>query len=250
MSESTENTENVENQQEAKEYGEFAKSEDNEHIKDNVGGQNEYGEFAQEGMEGVNETLADETGEVKKERDPVGFTGSQPLNFLICSVIGIVIFAVYMDWDIKQRNKKPEGVTEVNKTGWQKKDKTADDWKKTGNDQFKEKDFDGAIIDYTMAIKLAKEAKQPSAVYLVNRANAYFELKKYNECLNDCTAAKEIDANYSKIYWRVAKVMEALDKQDTAVGILKSAVDRNCFSLEDKTNAFTKFYRQLEEDVE
>ena len=50
-------------------------------------------------MDGVNETMADETGEVKKEREPVGFTGSQPLNFLIFSVIGVIIFAIYMDWE-------------------------------------------------------------------------------------------------------------------------------------------------------
>jgi hypothetical protein len=52
-------------------------------------------------MDGVNETLADETGEVKKERDPVRFTGSQPLNFLIGSVICVVLFAIYMDWEKK-----------------------------------------------------------------------------------------------------------------------------------------------------
>jgi tetratricopeptide (TPR) repeat protein len=93
-----------------------------------------------------------------------------------------------------------------------------------------------------MAIKLAKEEKKPSAIFHINRANAYFELMRYNECLGDCTAAKEIDPNYAKLYWRVAKVMEALDKQDTAVGVLKGAIDKNCFSLDDKTNAFTKFY--------
>jgi len=106
-------------------------------------------------MEGVNETLADETGEVK-EKPAAMFTGSQPLNFLIGSVIGVIIFAIYMDWDIKQRNKKPEGVTEVNKTGWKKGDQTADEWKKSGNDMFKERDYEGAIADYTMAINIAK----------------------------------------------------------------------------------------------
>jgi|APSaa5957512535_1039671.scaffolds.fasta_scaffold327985_1 tetratricopeptide (TPR) repeat protein len=72
--------------QKENEYGEF-------------GNQNEYGEFASEGMEGVNETIADETGEVKKEREPIGGTGSQALNFFICSVVGVIIFAIYMDWE-------------------------------------------------------------------------------------------------------------------------------------------------------
>ena len=171
-------------------------------------------------MEGVNETLADETGEVK-EKPAAMFTGSQPLNFLIGSVIGVIIFAIYMDWDIKQRNKKPEGVTEVNKTGWKKGDQTADEWKKSGNDMFKEKDYEGAIADYTMAINIAKQQKEPSAIFHINRANAYFELKKHTECLNDCTAAKEIDPDYAKIYWRVAKVMEQLKKRDVGLNVLK-----------------------------
>ena len=128
----SDSTENAEKQQESDEYGDFAKSEDDEFVKDPAQGQNEYGEFAGEGMEGVNETLHDETGEVKKERDPVGFTGSGPLNFFICSVIGVALFAFYMDWEQKQKNKKPEGVTEVNKTGYNK-NKNPDDWKKSGN---------------------------------------------------------------------------------------------------------------------
>jgi hypothetical protein len=41
---------------------------------------------------------------------------------LIGSVIAVAIFAIYMDWEKKMKNKKPEGVTEVNKTGWKKAD--------------------------------------------------------------------------------------------------------------------------------
>lgn len=95
-----------------------------------------------------------------------------------------------------------------------------------------------------MAIKIAKVAKEQSAVYHVNRANAYFELNKHNECLDDCSTAKVIDANYLKIYWRVAKCMEVMEKQEIAVGVLKdAAVNKKLFDLEDRTNAFTKFYR-------
>lgn len=86
---------------------------------------------------------------------------------------------------------------------------------------FKEKDYEGAIADYTMAINIAKQNKEPSAIFHINRANAYFELKKFTECLNDCTAAKEIDSTYAKIYWRVAKVMEQLKKRDVGLNVLK-----------------------------
>ena len=104
-------------------------------------------------------------------------------------------------------------------------------------------------MDYTMAIKLAKEAKEPSAIYYVNRANSYFEQQKYNECLNDCKEAKDIDPSYKKVYWRVAKVMEILDKRDTAIGVMQQAFDMKCFNLEDKSDPFTKYLDQLKEDL-
>jgi tetratricopeptide (TPR) repeat protein len=93
-----------------------------------------------------------------------------------------------------------------------------------------------------MAINIAKQNKEPSAIYYINRANSYFELAKYTETLNDCTAAKEIDANYAKIYWRVAKVMEQLKKRDVGLNVLKQAVEKGLFDLKDTKNAFTKFH--------
>ena len=39
---------------------------------------------------------------------------------------------MYMRWEEEQKNKKPEGVVEVNNTGWSK-DNSPDDWKKSGN---------------------------------------------------------------------------------------------------------------------
>lgn len=102
-----------------------------------------------------------------------------------------------------------------------------------------------------MAIKIAKANKEESAVFLVNRANAYFELDKTTECLNDCTAAKDIDSTYGKLYWRVAKVMEKMDKRELAISVLKNAaIEKKCFDLNDRTNAFTKFHNQLVDDHE
>jgi hypothetical protein len=38
--------------------------------------------------------------------------------------------------------------------------------------------------------------------------------------------------------------MEVMEKQEIAVGVLKdAAVNKKLFDLEDRTNAFTKFYR-------
>ena len=116
-------------------------------------------------------------------------------NFLIFSLIGVGIFSLYMRWEEEQKHKKPEGVVEVNNTGWSK-DNSPEDWKKSGNQAFKEKRYTDAIGDYGVAIKLAKE--KPSAVYYVNRANAYYEIGKYEEAVADCNEAYKIDKDYPK----------------------------------------------------
>jgi hypothetical protein len=45
--------------------------------------------------------------------------------------------------------------------------------------------------------------------------------------------------------------MEAMEKHDIAVGVLRdAAVNKKLFDIEDKTNAFTKLYLQLKDDLE
>ena len=47
----------------------------------------------------------------------------------------------------------------------------------------------------------------PNAIYFANRANAYLELRNFDDCITDCDAAIKIDKNYSKTYLRKAKAL-------------------------------------------
>ena len=116
-------------------------------------------------------------------------------NFLVISLIGVGFFALYMKWEEAQKKKKHEGVIEIHKTGWTK-EKDPEEWKMSGNRAFKNKHFEEAISDYTVAISLAKE--KPSAIYYVNRANAFYEMKKFDEAIQDCKSAFDIDPENPK----------------------------------------------------
>tara|TARA_B110000285_G_C15054166_1_gene578624 strand:+ start:125 stop:337 length:213 start_codon:yes stop_codon:yes gene_type:complete len=56
--------------------------------------------------------------------------------------------------------------------------------KDSGNKAFAERQFDAAVDFYTQAIE--KSTDKPNHVYFSNRANAYLELNKNQECIKDC----------------------------------------------------------------
>jgi len=82
--------------------------------------------------------------------------------------------------------------------------------KEAGNKAFMARNFQEAIKQYTLAIEVASDS--PSPIYFANRANAYLELKQYNECLEDCNQAISIDPAYTKSYYRKAKAFYLLDR--------------------------------------
>ena len=43
---------------------------------------------------------------------------------------------------------------------------------------------------------------QPNHIYYSNRANAYLELNQFDECIEDCIKAIELDKTFSKSYYR------------------------------------------------
>lgn len=54
-----------------------------------------------------------------------------------------------------------------------------------------QKNFKEAINNYTLAIEI-----QPNHIYYSNRANAYLELNQYEECIEDCIKAIELDKTF------------------------------------------------------
>ena len=77
--------------------------------------------------------------------------------------------------------------------------------KEAGNKAFMAKNFDEAIKCYTIAIQITLE--KPNHVYYANRANAQLELHNYEECIQDCNSAIQIEPSYTKSYYRKAKAL-------------------------------------------
>lgn len=81
--------------------------------------------------------------------------------------------------------------------------------KKEGNAHFKRGDWKKAIICYTKALAFDSE----SAVLFTNRAMAHMKLQRqdllwanvysrWNDAIQDCSAAIELDKKAFKAYWR------------------------------------------------
>ncbi|ORX86879.1 hypothetical protein BCR32DRAFT_289678 [Anaeromyces robustus] len=111
--------------------------------------------------------------------------------------------------------------------------------KEKGNTYYKKYKFEEAIEEYTIAINTAKSPDQElvfgtselnfmpykSSFYAVpvdfalynNRALCYLRLKKYNEVINDCTEALNIQSNSIKALWRRASAYQELKNHELAL---------------------------------
>ena len=87
----------------------------------------------------------------------------------------------------------------------------ADALKEEGNTKLKTGDFAGAIDAYTRAI-----AVETAPALLGNRSLAHLKLKNFTACVEDCTAALQLDARYGKALYRRAQAREALDELSLA----------------------------------
>ncbi|XAR52682.1 hypothetical protein NMG60_11020869 [Bertholletia excelsa] len=79
--------------------------------------------------------------------------------------------------------------------------------KELGNEFFKQKKFNEAIVCYSRSIALS-----PTAVAYANRAMSYLKLKRYQEAEDDCTEALNLDDRYIKAYSRRSTARKALGK--------------------------------------
>jgi len=112
--------------------------------------------------------------------------------------------------------------------------------KENGNKAYQQKDYRAAIAHYTLAIELAKlENEGPEhghgygaptddipmvvvvdntriAAYYGNRAAAFTMLLKYQEALDDCDHAIQVDPTFTKAHFRKAKLLTTIGKLDDA----------------------------------
>jgi DnaJ family protein C protein 7 len=103
--------------------------------------------------------------------------------------------------------------------------------KANGNAAYQQKDYRTAIGHYTSAIDLAKkelallredflvpgELASQLASYYGNRAAAFTMILKYQEALDDCDHAIQVDQKFIKAHFRKAKVLTTLGRLDEAL---------------------------------
>ncbi|KAI8918396.1 hypothetical protein DFJ77DRAFT_455402 [Powellomyces hirtus] len=91
--------------------------------------------------------------------------------------------------------------------------------KAEANQYYKKENYREAVNLYSHAI----EIMPTSGVYYANRAAALLMLRQYNDAVNDCKAAIELDGESTKIYIRASKAYVHMGKLDEAAALLKQA---------------------------
>ena len=114
--------------------------------------------------------------------------------------------------------------------------------KQAGNKAFDLKNYEEAVQQYTLAIEITID--NPSHVYYANRANAYLELFKNEECINDCNMAIQIDPSYSKSYYRKAKALVNQQKLTDAMETMKQGIE-----VDPENESMKQFMEEILEEI-
>lgn len=92
-----------------------------------------------------------------------------------------------------------------------------DDVKEKANDAFKKGDHEEAIKYYSECLELDANYKSYNSIIYANRAAAFMKLTKYQEALTDCDKSIELNADYTKAYFRRGEIKVLLEEFDDAV---------------------------------
>jgi len=147
------------------------------------------------------------------------------------------------------KKKEPEPEPEVELTEEQKeraaKKKAADEHKAKGNDSYKAKQFEEAITHYEAAIA----ALPDEITYFNNLAAVYFEMKKYDECIEQCKkgieVGRSVQADFkivAKSFARMGNAYKAMDKLDEAVRAYEDSL------MEDRVADVEKRLKNLQKE--
>ncbi|CAH3016839.1 unnamed protein product, partial [Porites evermanni] len=82
----------------------------------------------------------------------------------------------------------------------------AEVYKNDGNEEYKKKNFYGAIYFYTEGIGMNCKDKELNAKLYSNRAAAHLNLGNYTEAIDDSKSATDLDQSLSKAFGRGAEV--------------------------------------------
>jgi len=89
--------------------------------------------------------------------------------------------------------------------------------KEEGNAQFGRGNYAEAVEAYTSALEIDPENDNFNKALYANRAAALIHLKKYDDALNDCNRALELDPKYHKVLQRRGDVYMQLEEYEKAL---------------------------------
>ena len=123
--------------------------------------------------------------------------------------------------NLSNQNLMAEMMAKTKKVAMQK-EMTPDALKDAGNKAFKAKDYKEAVRQYTLAIN-----QKENHIYYSNRAGAYLELKRYQECIDDCLKSIALDPTFAKSYYRHARALIALGRNVEALEVLDKGLEKD-----------------------
>jgi tetratricopeptide (TPR) repeat protein len=126
-----------------------------------------------------------------------------------------------MKQDKRKENMKRKFIETSKKAKEQSIDAQAEKWKNVGNTATARKDLSAAVSFSALATVRCPK----NAVYLTNRAAAYFRLNKFAEAEKDAKAAVDVDLGYAKAWVRLGAARLELGKCEASVDAYKRAVE-------------------------
>lgn len=92
--------------------------------------------------------------------------------------------------------------------------------KNEGNEMFKAGNYNGAISKFTDSIEL-----NPTAPTYSNRSLCYMKINKFDKAEEDARSAIRVDGKFARAYLRLASALEAQNRIDEAVSVLKDLTE-------------------------
>ena len=107
----------------------------------------------------------------------------------------------------------------------------AEELKNQGNEEFKNKNFSGAVQKFTQSLQL-----QPNEAVYSNRAFAYISMNEFKKAIDDCMAGLRINENFPRLYKRLFKAHLALGNLPEAEAALVRAKELDPAAKENKAD--------------
>ena len=116
--------------------------------------------------------------------------------------------------------------------------------KEEGNEWFKSGEFKKAKISYTKALEQENIGQEDKAILFMNRAACALKLDEFQQCVDDCTDALNINPTLEKALYRRAEAYSRLEKFPQA---FKDA--RQVVSLNPRNSTAVALARRLKETI-